>query len=663
MADFTDSRGRAWVRGPNGWTQEQQEYDPFMDAARAVGQTPPDLTTPNPPDFTKIPMGDSHTDVPSPVQEAEPIVRSLPGQTSPDLTAPNPPDFTKIPMGTPTTPDEQAAVAVASDALKSGPTGPHPGAGRFPSSGRPGYRGGGRKPVESAPRPTAGTLSESQAEYMRRLEETRQAELEYGEREATELGRLTSESESAQAALIEKQERVRSEFEAQDEQRMRAFEGMRLDPDRLIGNMSTGNKIGMGIAILMGGLAQGLLRGGPNQALEIIDRRIDRDIASQKFDIQKVGDSIQMGRGKFKMQMDALADDRNNLALMNAIKKDAIIAKLKPYMAKLADKKNGVAVQSALLEIERSNAETIRRTLEADRDYKLRLGTLAETRRAHKAQEQLQAGAQAIQLAGIEAQSRAARASAEAKTANEQRGLLIRTASGEDVLAPTKKEAAEFRGKKDVTGQFVALVEEIKNIRDKEGMQWEFLNADTKQRIKTLHGTAFRLMSQGLSAGVLSPTELEQMEKLLGGDPTGWYDIQGGLEAAEDFMVGGLNSKMRAFAPDYKGEDYSVGGLVSEFKTRGTGGVVVEPWSAERVMREASGGMSSEQRTRLYDEQRYSEWAKDKTNEQLRAMPFDKWRREEMANWMRQNESEKESFPPYADTTSYGRAAYVTTGN
>ena len=79
-----------------------------------------------------------------------------------------------------------------------------------------------------------------------------------------------------------------------------------VDPKRFWNNLDTGNKIMAGVSIFLGGL-----KGGENNALKIIDRAIDADIAAQKSNIEKQGGKITQERG-------LLADLRGQLGSMQS---------------------------------------------------------------------------------------------------------------------------------------------------------------------------------------------------------------------------------------------------------------------------------------------------------------------------------------------------------
>lgn len=59
-----------------------------------------------------------------------------------------------------------------------------------------------------------------------------------------------------------------------------------IDPKRFMGKLDTGGKITAAIGLALGGLGAGVT-GGPNQALEFINKQIDRDIDAQKTSLGK----------------------------------------------------------------------------------------------------------------------------------------------------------------------------------------------------------------------------------------------------------------------------------------------------------------------------------------------------------------------------------------
>jgi hypothetical protein len=75
-----------------------------------------------------------------------------------------------------------------------------------------------------------------------------------------------------------------ADLDAENKQLSQAVLTSKIDPDRYVSNMSTGNKIAAAIGIALGGIGGGL-SGKPNQALEIIRDAINKDVESQKSEL------------------------------------------------------------------------------------------------------------------------------------------------------------------------------------------------------------------------------------------------------------------------------------------------------------------------------------------------------------------------------------------
>ncbi len=59
-----------------------------------------------------------------------------------------------------------------------------------------------------------------------------------------------------------------------------------INPSRYMSSMSTENKIASGIGLILGGIGSGI-SGGPNMALDFLNKQIDRDIEGQKAEMNK----------------------------------------------------------------------------------------------------------------------------------------------------------------------------------------------------------------------------------------------------------------------------------------------------------------------------------------------------------------------------------------
>lgn len=79
-----------------------------------------------------------------------------------------------------------------------------------------------------------------------------------------------------------------------------AFMDKKVDPNRLWHNMSTGNKALATVSLILGGIGSAFT--GKNQAMEILDNAVNRDIDAQKNDQGKA-------MNQWKMNREALGDD------------------------------------------------------------------------------------------------------------------------------------------------------------------------------------------------------------------------------------------------------------------------------------------------------------------------------------------------------------------
>lgn len=95
----------------------------------------------------------------------------------------------------------------------------------------------------------------------------------------------------------------------------------KIDPNRFWNSKSTGDKLTVGLGLLIAGVGAGLT-GGPNSVIDMIEKAIDRDVAAQKVDLETA-----LAKKKFafeKMQMElkrraaATPDPLKQVQLMNA---------------------------------------------------------------------------------------------------------------------------------------------------------------------------------------------------------------------------------------------------------------------------------------------------------------------------------------------------------
>lgn len=117
----------------------------------------------------------------------------------------------------------------------------------------------------------------------------------------------------------------------------------KVDPNRLWNQRTTGQKMGSLAAIIMSGIGQGLA-GGPNMAMQVLDNAIERDIASQKTDLEK-----KQGLLSFHSQQGR--DAQASYQLTKADMLDGFAAQLQKTAAQYYGQKSDADVQKTIAEV------------------------------------------------------------------------------------------------------------------------------------------------------------------------------------------------------------------------------------------------------------------------------------------------------------------------
>lgn len=106
-----------------------------------------------------------------------------------------------------------------------------------------------------------------------------------------------------QAQLQQRQYEVESQLADLDSQ-MQAKD--KVDPDRFWNSKSTGDKIMVGLGLLLGGVGSGLT-GGANPVIDMINKAIDRDLAAQKVDLETALTKKKLALEKMKLDLEQRA--------------------------------------------------------------------------------------------------------------------------------------------------------------------------------------------------------------------------------------------------------------------------------------------------------------------------------------------------------------------
>lgn len=134
--------------------------------------------------------------------------------------------------------------------------------------------------------------------------------------------------------LMQTQEQLVNQYKASDDAFQKLLQSQKVDPNRYYNNLSTGQKVAQGIALVLGGIGAGLT-GGPNQALNLIKDFIDKDIDAQKNDQSKTMNLWRMNRERLGNDLAA------NLATQNQL-----YTGLKYNLMKAASQYGGQAAQA-----------------------------------------------------------------------------------------------------------------------------------------------------------------------------------------------------------------------------------------------------------------------------------------------------------------------------
>lgn len=400
-------------------------YDFNADLANALGAPPP-----KPPDAAPVaPAGTmpfglglatgtpqidiSHADA-APAREPEGVAPMAPTPAAPPMAAPPP---AAVPAPAPAPDDVQFAAlgGVSSPAGEMYARGPQQHAALMSSF---------------EPQAEAATRSDLRSQI------TAAHEADVYEQQAEAAMERQAAIERTAARRQEEMDRAIADYQ----QSVQQLGQMHLDSNRWWADKSTGDKIGTAILTVIGGIGAGF--GGPNLAYQSITRKIDQDIAAQKFDYDMGLDRAKGAQNTFAMLMNKYGSEDAASAAARAAALDFAAAKT----MQLGAQWKGTASAN--------DADQLRASLEAERQKTLANGfrfippSVSAPRYALKVRGQLLPGtvseAQAQQIAlehGVKP--------AEAADQEMLRG-------GVQLTVNNAKAAAEKESKADEGAKFIA---------------------------------------------------------------------------------------------------------------------------------------------------------------------------------------------------------------
>jgi hypothetical protein len=132
----------------------------------------------------------------------------------------------------------------------------------------------------------------------------------------------------------------------------------KVDPNRVWSNMNTGNKVTAAIAIALSGIGSGLT-GKSNAAMDVINGAIDRDIESQKANLGKTQNLLQMNLQKYRNEQDAYAATKSQMIAATQAKIGLASASMQGSQAKMAAQQSLMALQSQKVQLEMMMAQNM----------------------------------------------------------------------------------------------------------------------------------------------------------------------------------------------------------------------------------------------------------------------------------------------------------------
>lgn len=97
---------------------------------------------------------------------------------------------------------------------------------------------------------------------------------------------------------------------------MQEMQGERIDPNKFWHDKSTGSKIGAALSIVLGGIGAGLTK-GPNQAMAMIDKMMDRDLDAQKANLANKHSLYSLNLNRYNNQQ--MADQSSRLQMATGL--------------------------------------------------------------------------------------------------------------------------------------------------------------------------------------------------------------------------------------------------------------------------------------------------------------------------------------------------------
>jgi hypothetical protein len=209
------------------------------------------------------------------------------------------------------------------------------------------------------------------------------AQAKTAEAEGRAMLALQQQSEARRAALQQNTAAAYKANLAKKDAMMQDIAKGSVNPDHWVQSLSTGQKITGALAMILGGLGAGL-SGGRNQALDIINAQIERDIDTQKANLTKKENLVRM-----YMEEGHSIQEAGRLAAADA--RDSTAAQLDMLGSKFMGEKAGNAAQSTLAALTKQSATDRQTAFSNTQGNQLRALDIAEKKQVMQLRPVIQA--------------------------------------------------------------------------------------------------------------------------------------------------------------------------------------------------------------------------------------------------------------------------------
>ncbi len=133
----------------------------------------------------------------------------------------------------------------------------------------------------------------------------------------SDLDQQLAQNQADYQALVQKQQ-------ADDKRFSDLVASKKLDANRFMNDKNFGQKVAIGLSLALGGVGAGMT-GTPNQALEVLNNNINRDIEAQKNDQSKAINLWKMNHESLRDQQAATLQTRNQMLEVAKVKMDELM--------------------------------------------------------------------------------------------------------------------------------------------------------------------------------------------------------------------------------------------------------------------------------------------------------------------------------------------------